>query len=74
MFRLLVRDICHDENIQSRAQIIQKKTGKPVQLEITKKARAAVKKWIVHATLNLMTIYFKVGSAIQNTYQPNSIY
>lgn len=39
---LRVRDIAHGTSVQSRAMIIQQKTGKTVQFEITKKTRLAV--------------------------------
>lgn len=39
---LRVRDIAHGTTVQSRAMILQQKTGKTVQFEITKKARNAV--------------------------------
>lgn len=38
--KLKVSDIAHGKNIQSRAMLIQQKTGTPVQFEITKKTRA----------------------------------
>jgi integrase len=40
---LRVRDIAHGLNIQARAKIIQTKTGRPVQFEITEQSREAVK-------------------------------
>jgi len=59
LVRLLVRDISHGEEIQSRAKIIQKKTGKPVQFEITKKTRVAVKNWIEYAELTFDDYLFQ---------------
>jgi hypothetical protein len=41
--KLKVSDIAHGKNIQSRAMLIQQKTGTPVQFEITKKTRAVCK-------------------------------
>jgi integrase len=40
---LRVRDIAHGLNTQARAKIIQTKTGRPVQFEITEQSREAVK-------------------------------
>ena len=44
-------DIAHGKNIQSRAMLIQQKTGTPVQFEITKKTRSALQKWISFKSL-----------------------
>jgi integrase len=44
--QLKVRDIAHGTTVQSRAILIQQKTGKPVQFEITPKTRDAITTWI----------------------------
>ena len=46
LVRLLVSDISHGDGIQSRAQIIQKKTKTPVQFEITAKTKTTLNKLI----------------------------
>ena len=43
---LKVRDICHRDQIASRAIVLQHKTQRPVQFEITQAARDAVQTWI----------------------------
>jgi integrase len=48
---LKVRDITHGEHVASRAIVQQKKTGRPVQFEITAPAREAVEAWIKEAGL-----------------------
>jgi len=48
---LKVRDISHGERIAPRAIIQQKKTGRPVQFEITPVTRQAVHEWIHQAEL-----------------------
>jgi hypothetical protein len=40
--KLKVRDIAHGITVQSRAMLVQQKTGKPVQFEITPKAKATI--------------------------------
>ena len=45
---LRVRDITHGNCVLSRAIIIQHKTGRPVQFEMTEQTRDAVKNWIEH--------------------------
>ena len=43
---LKVRDICHGDQVASRAVVMQHKTQRPVQFEITTATREAVQKWI----------------------------
>lgn len=50
---LKVADVRTGDEIRSRAKIIQKKTGKPVQFEITKQTRDALTDWIEFKTLNI---------------------
>jgi integrase len=46
---LKVRDICHGDQVASRAMVMQHKTQRPVQFEITPGTRDAVQKWIKQA-------------------------
>jgi integrase len=46
-----VRDICHGDQVASRATVMQHKTQRPVQFEITPATRDAVQKWIKLAAL-----------------------
>jgi len=46
LVKLKVRDISHGDHVSSRAMIMQQKTQRPVQFEITDPTRAAVDKWI----------------------------
>ena len=48
---LKVRDICHGDPVASRAMVMQHKTQRPVQFEITPPTRDAVQKWIKEAEL-----------------------
>jgi site-specific recombinase XerC len=48
---LRVRDICHGERISNRAIVMQRKTHRPVQFEITPTTRDAVQAWIMEAKL-----------------------
>src|SRR5665213_2950504 len=48
---LKVRDICHGDQVASRAVVMQHKTQRPVQFEITPAAWDAVQKWIKAAGL-----------------------
>ncbi|MGF6917949.1 tyrosine-type recombinase/integrase [Paraburkholderia sp. 40] len=49
--KLTVRDVCHGEYVTSRATIMQQKTQRPVQFEITEQTRDSVETWIEAAGL-----------------------
>lgn len=46
LIRLRVSDIAHGIRVSSRAIVVQKKTGRPVQFEITEQARDSVMAWM----------------------------
>jgi hypothetical protein len=48
---LKVRDVCHGNQVASRAVVMQRKTQRPVQFEITQVTRDSVQKWIKQAEL-----------------------
>src|SRR5512137_1416673 len=48
---LKVRDVCHGDRVATRAVVMQHKTQRPVQFEITSSTREAVDAWIRHAGL-----------------------
>lgn len=56
--KLKVMDIANGKNNQSRAILIQQKTGRPVQFEITKKTRDALQKWISFKSLRASDYLF----------------
>jgi site-specific recombinase XerD len=49
--RLRVRDVAHGERVAARAIVMQQKTQRPVQFEITEQTREAVARWIEHTRL-----------------------
>ena len=51
LVRLRVRDVTHGERVTSRAMVMQQKTLRPVQFEITEQTREAVATWVAHARL-----------------------
>ena len=51
LVRLRVRDICHGDRVSTRAIVMQQKTSKPVQFEITPPTREAVAQWMKEAGL-----------------------
>lgn len=48
---LRVRDVCHGDQLASRAIVMQHKTQRPVQFEITQATRDALLAWIRQAAL-----------------------
>jgi integrase len=51
LVNLRVRDVCHGQAMAARAIVLQQKTQRPVQFEITEPTREAVGAWIGHARL-----------------------
>lgn len=51
LVRLRICDVTNGAHIGSRATIIQRKTGRPVQFELTKQTRDAIAAWIERARL-----------------------
>ncbi len=51
LVRIRVRDISHGRQILNRAIVMQKKTGRPVQFEITKQTRLSIQQWAAKARL-----------------------
>jgi site-specific recombinase XerC len=51
LVNLHVRDITHGNKVLARAMVVQRKTQRPVQFELTEPTRAAVTAWIEKAKL-----------------------
>ncbi len=51
LLKLRVQDICHGDRVAPRAMVMQQKTSRPVQFEITEPTRNAVNAWITSAHL-----------------------
>ena len=51
LVKLRVSDICHGERISPRAIVMQQKTQRPVQFEITEATRDAVSAWMAKGKL-----------------------
>jgi integrase len=51
LVKLRVRDVCHGQTVSARTIVMQQKTQRPVQCEITEPTREAVGAWIAHAGL-----------------------
>ncbi|MEJ2178337.1 MAG: tyrosine-type recombinase/integrase [Gammaproteobacteria bacterium] len=51
LMALRVADIAQGNRVQPRGRIIQRKTGRPVQFEITDQTRQSLEQWITYADL-----------------------
>jgi integrase len=51
LLKLKVRDIRHGERIVARATVVQQKTSRPVQFEITESTRTALNDWVKRSGL-----------------------
>jgi integrase len=51
LVRLRVRDVCQGERIASRAIVMQRKTHRPVQFEITEPTRESLSNWMREGVL-----------------------
>lgn len=65
LVNLRVRDVTHGNQVLSRAMVVQRKTQRPVQFELTEPTRAAVATWIEHARLRPEQFLFpsRIGSS-----------
>jgi integrase len=46
LVKLRVRDVCHGDRVAPRATVMQQKTSRPVQFELTEATRSAVADWM----------------------------
>jgi integrase len=59
LLKLRVRDVCHGERAAARAIVLQQKTSRPVQFEITEPTRTALADWIKVSGLSLDDFLFR---------------
>jgi len=58
LVKLKVRDISHGDRIASRAIVMQQKTERPVQFEITEQTRKSIAEWLQLASLRSDSFLF----------------
>src|SRR5207253_11012097 len=58
LVRLRVRDVCHGDRVAARSIVLQQKTQRPVQFEITPPTREALEAWIQQAGLKSESFLF----------------
>jgi integrase len=66
LMALTVADIAQGGRVQSRARVVQRKTGRPVQFEITDQTRQSLERWMVEADLRPPDYLFpsRVGTSL----------
>lgn len=57
--KLRIRDVAHGEHVSSRAIVMQQKTQRPVQFEITEQTRTALEAWMHEAHLHSEDFLFQ---------------
>lgn len=65
--KLLVRDAAHGEHVSPRAIVMQQKTQRPVQFEITEQTRTALEAWMHQAHLRSEDFLFPSRTSIHAT-------
>ena len=65
LVNLRVRDVTHGNQMLTRAIVVQRKTQRPVQFELTEETRNAVAAWIAKA--NLKSEQYLFPSLLQNS-------
>src|SRR5437588_5790271 len=58
LVQLRVRDVCHGDRVAARAIVLQQKSQRPVQFEITAQTREALETWIKRARLKSESFLF----------------
>ena len=58
LVRLRMRDVCHGDRVAARAMVLQQKTQRPVQFEISVSTREALERWIKRAGLKSESFLF----------------
>ena len=61
LVKLRVRDVSHGDQVAARAMVLQQKTQRPVQFEITPTTREALEAWIKSAGLKGTASCFLAG-------------
>jgi hypothetical protein len=69
---LRVRDVCHGDQVATRAIVMQHKTRRPVQFENTRATRDTLQAWIKQAALKAETFSSPAGCTTHLIWAPGS--
>jgi integrase len=58
LVRLQINDVCVGGRVRDRATVIQRKTGRPVQFEITEQTRSAIRDWLANGVPGIRRYLF----------------
>jgi hypothetical protein len=73
LVRLRVSDVCVGGRVQDRATVIQRKTGRPVQFEITEQTRSEIRDWLASAAAGTANTSFQAASAVRRISRHDSM-
>lgn len=73
LVKLRVRDVCHGERVAMRVIVIQQKTRRPVQFEITDQTRRHWRGGSAQLHFGQMTFYSQIADCAQTTFRRGSI-
>ena len=65
-----VEDVCTGGRVRDRGTVIQKKTGRPVQFEITEQTRSSIRDWLSEVDLSSGAIFSRVAFERSRTFRP----
>lgn len=58
LVKMRVLDVAHGDRVTQRAMVLQQKTQRPVQFEITEQTRVAISAWMVQGSLHQESFLF----------------
>lgn len=70
LVKLRVPDVAHGDRVAQRATVLQQKTQRPVQFEITEQTRAAISAWMAQASLQQDAFLF--SSRLHGSLHPST--
>jgi integrase len=70
LVKLRLDDICSGTNVRRRATVVQKKTGRPVQFEISEQSRNSVEAWLPRCGPPVPGIFSQLEFMPVLTFQP----
>ena len=65
-----VEDVCTGGRVRDRGTVIQKKTGRPVQFEITEQTRSSIRDWLSEVDLSSGAIFSRAAFERSRTSRP----
>ena len=72
LVKLRVPDVCHGDRVASRTMVLQQKTQRLVQFEITPPTREALQAWIKSAGLKSESFLFPAACTTHRTSELDS--